>query len=78
MFATLGPWFVCLSSQPSDLVVSKLLGKNVSSQDQVGGPQIMVPNGVKHQAGPTRAELQLILCSTIDQDVSMGCKCANV
>ncbi|CAE7608123.1 ACC2 [Symbiodinium sp. CCMP2456] len=32
--------------------LNKLLGKNVySSQDQLGGPQIMVPNGVTHQAG---------------------------
>ena len=30
--------------------LNKLLGKNVySSQDQLGGPQIMVPNGVTHQ-----------------------------
>eukprot|EP00930_Biecheleria_cincta_P026767 TRINITY_DN18824_c0_g4_i1.p1 TRINITY_DN18824_c0_g4~~TRINITY_DN18824_c0_g4_i1.p1 ORF type:complete len:2184 (-),score=502.75 TRINITY_DN18824_c0_g4_i1:163-6714(-) len=30
--------------------LNKLLGKNVySSQDQLGGPQVMVPNGVTHQ-----------------------------
>eukprot|EP00913_Durusdinium_trenchii_P006534 g6138.t1 len=30
--------------------LNKLLGKNVyQSQDQLGGPQIMVPNGVTHQ-----------------------------
>jgi len=30
--------------------LNKLLGKNVyTSQDQLGGPQIMVPNGVTHQ-----------------------------
>ena len=29
---------------------NKLLGKKVyTSQDQLGGPQIMVPNGVTHQ-----------------------------
>eukprot|EP00933_Yihiella_yeosuensis_P033928 TRINITY_DN27520_c0_g1_i1.p1 TRINITY_DN27520_c0_g1~~TRINITY_DN27520_c0_g1_i1.p1 ORF type:complete len:1234 (+),score=270.47 TRINITY_DN27520_c0_g1_i1:159-3704(+) len=32
------------------MALNKLLGKNVySSQDQLGGPQIMVPNGVTHQ-----------------------------
>lgn len=31
--------------------LNKLLGRNVyTSQDQLGGPQIMVPNGVTHQA----------------------------
>eukprot|EP00913_Durusdinium_trenchii_P021985 g20658.t1 len=30
--------------------LNKLLGKNVySSQDQLGGPQVMVPNGITHQ-----------------------------
>ena len=30
--------------------LNKLLGKNVyTSQDQLGGPQVMVPNGVTHQ-----------------------------
>ena len=30
--------------------LNKLLGKNVyASQDQLGGPQVMVPNGVTHQ-----------------------------
>jgi acetyl-CoA carboxylase/biotin carboxylase 1 len=29
--------------------LNKLLGKNVyTSQDQLGGPQIMIPNGVSH------------------------------
>eukprot|EP00971_Amphidinium_carterae_P040030 785699-Amphidinium_carterae.1 len=30
--------------------LNKLLGKTVyTSQDQLGGPQVMVPNGVTHQ-----------------------------
>jgi hypothetical protein len=33
--------------------LNKLLGKEVySSQDQLGGPQIMLPNGVAHQPNP--------------------------
>ncbi|CAE7870852.1 HFA1, partial [Symbiodinium sp. KB8] len=36
--------------------LNKLLGKNVySSQDQLGGPQIMVPNGVTHQFSASKA-----------------------
>lgn len=41
--------------------LNKLLGKNVySSQDQLGGPQIMVPNGVTHQVVRDDQEAHLV------------------
>lgn len=44
MFETVDRLFKSLSAR------NKLLGKAVySSQDQLGGPQIMMPNGVTHQ-----------------------------
>ena len=68
-------WFAAFAGFSA---LNKLLGKNVyTSQDQLGGPQVMVPNGVTHQVGLQSASCSYSLLKELTSKLARSATCSQ-